>query len=499
MNTTGKILTTAIITSVLAVGSYKLIENISENNDTHKSDSKIVFANSSKSIRAANDEDFISAAKAITPAVVHIKTLYNSRQASNSWQDMWGIPQQGPVAMGSGSGIAITKDGYIATNNHVIENASGIEVIFPDRRVFKAELVGRDPNTDLAVLKIKGSDLPIAKFGDSDIAQVGEWVLAVGYPFSLNTTVTAGIISAKGRSIGILSQTQRREFSPGASGQVPSSAVESFIQTDAAINPGNSGGALVNTNGELVGINSAIASQTGSYAGYGFAIPSNLASKILDDLIKFGEVKRGFLGITFPTPLAEDEFLKSQGIKPGSVDGVFITGVQEGSAAAEAGLKEGDIIQSIDGVAFNSSSEFSEKIARQRPGDKIKLSILRDGKTLDKTVVLKGEESASLASSNTTVKEVYQQLGAEFSPVPNRIKENYNLKSGVVVTSVIPNGFFDQVGIREGTIISTINGIAVSDAKDIYSALSNAEDGRIQILGIAPDGSRVLFNFSIGA
>lgn len=497
MNTTGKMIATAILSGALAVGCYKNNENKNEGSFINKNDSKIIFANSSTPTISNPGQDFVSAAKAITPAVVHIKTVYSSQGVSNSWQEMFGLPNQGnSVPMGSGSGITITEDGYIATNNHVIENASGIEVIFPNRKVFPARIIGRDPNTDLALLKINSSKLPFAKFGNSDNVEVGEWVLAVGYPFSLNTTVTAGIISAKGRSIGILDQSERTS---GSSGQVASSAIESFIQTDAAINPGNSGGALVNTRGELVGINAAIASQTGSYAGYGFAIPSNLASKVLGDLMKFGKVKRGYLGVTFPTPLAESDFLKAQGIAPGSVNGVFITGVQEGSAASVAGLKPGDIIQGIDGKTINSSSEFSENIARRHPGDNVKISVLRNGKTFDTSVILKGEETANLASTNESVREIYEKLGANFSPLPERVKEMYQLESGVLVSSVVRNGFFDQVGIREGTIISIINGTPINNGEDIFEALSSAEDGRIQILGFAPDGSRVVFNFSLGA
>ncbi|HET6559597.1 MAG TPA: trypsin-like peptidase domain-containing protein, partial [Prolixibacteraceae bacterium] len=243
----------------------------------------------------AQPGDFVAASKAATPAVVHIKTRYAPSESGgmNPLAQLYGMPYGGAMPqMGSGSGVIISADGYIATNNHVVDQTSAIEVILPDKRIFIAELVGRDPNTDLALLKINGEDLPTIKFGNSDNIQIGEWVLAVGYPFSLNTTVTAGIISAKARSIGIIERPGRGapagNTTPGGS-----SAIESFIQTDAAINPGNSGGALVNTNGELIGINSAIASQTGSYAGYAFAIPVNLARKILDDLREFGSVRRG--------------------------------------------------------------------------------------------------------------------------------------------------------------------------------------------------------------
>src|SRR5690606_36017709 len=333
--------------------------------------------------------------------------------------------------------------------------------------------------------KVNGSGLPIVKMGNSDIVQVGEWVLAVGYPFTLNTTVTAGIISAKGRSIGILDQPSQNPYERQQGPQI-SSAIESFIQTDAAINPGNSGGALVNTNGELIGINSAIASRTGSYAGYGFAIPINLAKKILEDFKKFGTVKRGYLGITFPTASSEDALLKEKGIKPGSIQGVYITGVQKGSAAAEAGLKEGDIITSINGNEINSSSELSERVARHRPGDKLQLTYQRDGKEKKVSVTLKGEESIKSASaSNRSVEEIYNQLGASFAQLSSAQKQRYQINAGVVVSDVRQGGIFDQNGIPRGTIVTKINGHAVNNTDDISDALSKAKNNMIRIDGIA--------------
>lgn len=399
--------------------------------------------------------------------------------------------------MGSGSGIIIESDGYIATNNHVVENAEEIEVILPDKRIFTATLVGLDPNTDLALLKINASGLLVIKFGNSDIVQVGEWVLAVGYPFSLNTTVTAGIVSAKARSIGIIN----RPGSSNARGnsQNLNTAVESFIQTDAAINPGNSGGALVNLNGELIGINSAIASQTGSYAGYAFAIPVNLAKKILDDLKKYGAVNRGVLGVSFPAPSAEEQFFKQQGIDPATVKGVYITSVLNESAAAAAGLKEGDIIQSIDGMQMTSSAEFSERIARHKPGDIINMIYLRNGTALSTSATLKGDASAKItANLSESLENICIKLGAGFASLTREQKQQLNLNSGVVVTDVQTGGFFDQIGIPRYTIIVYINGKPVDTPKDIDLALLSAQNGIIQILAIAPDGSRVVFNFSLG-
>lgn len=435
--------------------------------------------------------NFVTAAKAVTPGVVHIKTLYEESGDAASY---FGGRRSAPSA-GSGSGVVISADGYIATNNHVIEGASQIEVVFPDRRLFTAKLVGRDPDTDLALLKVDAKDLHYVALGNSDDVEVGEPVLAVGYPFSLNTTVTAGIVSAKGRSIGIINRQGSSSFSAGVQANT---AIESFIQTDAAINPGNSGGALVNTRGELIGINTAIASLTGSYAGYAFAVPVNLAKKILDDLKAYGKVKRGVLGVSFPSPANEEQFLRQQGINPGSVKGVFITAIQEGSAADAAGLQEGDIIQSIDSVQLLSSAEFSEMIARHRPGDKVSLTYLRKGKVQTATVTLKGEEDAQ-AGRQQSLEAIYEKLGARFAPLSEGLQERYDLNGGVLVSEVAAGGFFDRIGIPPGTIIAFINGRAVNSPQEIEQALVAAQNGRVQLLGIAPDGSRIAFNFSLGA
>ncbi len=439
--------------------------------------------------------NFVTASKLVTPGVVHVKTLYQNQASASNFLGRY--PQNTAPSAGSGSGVVISEDGFIATNNHVIEKASVIEVVFPDRRSYPARLVGRDPNTDLALLKVEATGLTAVPFGNSDNVQVGEWVLAIGYPLSLNTTVTAGIVSAKGRSIGIINSSERPAYFEGAR---LNSAVESFIQTDAAINPGNSGGALVNLNGELIGINTAIASMTGSYSGYAFAVPVNLAKKILDDLKEFGKVKRGLLGVSFPSPADEIQALREQGINPGTVQGVLITGIQEGSAAAEAGLQEADIIQRVNGVEIFSSAEFSERIARQRPGNKIMLDYLREGNPGKTEAILKGEESlVSLSDDSEALSVIYEKLGAKFSPLSNEMQDRYNLNAGVVLTDVSEDGLFARLGILPGTIIAYINGRAINHPQDIDQALMDAQNSRIQILGIAPDGSRIAFNFSLGA
>jgi serine protease Do len=495
----GLMLATAMVSAAISVGSYRYIDNKAESKaallpeETYKPN----FVNYAAGNVAAAPE-FVQAAATVTPAVVHIKTTYTATaSARNPWEELFGSPRSGSPSRASGSGVLISADGFIVTNNHVVKNASEIDVVLPDRRSFKGRLVGRDPSTDLALIKVEGNNLPVVQLGNSDEVQVGEWVLAVGYPLSLNSTVTAGIISAKGRSIGILDQP-----TPGnpAGAQGASTAIESFIQTDAAINPGNSGGALVNATGQLIGINAAIASQTGSYAGYGFAIPINLARKIINDLRSFGEVRRGYLGVSFPTPAAEDELLRRQGINPGSVQGVYITGVQSGSAAAAGGLQAGDVIQSIDGVRVTSSAEFSERVARHRPGDRIELTYLRNGRSTSTNVTLKGEAATeNIARNEEAGSGLRSRLGANFSALPNAAKQFYRLNAGLLITSVERGSFFEQYGLSKNTIITRVNGRPVSTVNELDAALALSRNGLARIEGISPDGLRFLINFPLGA
>lgn len=317
--------------------------------------------------------DFTEAAELSVEAVVHVKTKYYQQQqyADPFYQFFFGRPQQSqqPSAMASGSGVILSDDGYIVTNNHVIEGAGDIEVVLNDKRTFTAQLIGRDPNTDLALLKIEASGLPTMKIGNSDDLRVGEWVLAVGNPFNLTSTVTAGIVSAKARSINILQADMK---------------IESFIQTDAAVNPGNSGGALVNTKGELVGINTAIASQTGSYAGYAFAIPTTIMQKVVGDLRQYGSVQRALLGIRMMD--VNQEVKEHFGLQ--SMEGVYVAEVVSGTAADKAGMKQGDVIVMIDGREINSSAALQEQIGRKNPGDEIVVMVRRGGKTVTLEVKL---------------------------------------------------------------------------------------------------------------
>ncbi|WP_443945637.1 trypsin-like peptidase domain-containing protein [Pedobacter sp. AW1-32] len=504
----------AFIGGAAAVGGYKLFERnqvggtISEKQDLY-------FANNPLKVSSAGTADFTQAAAAVAPGVVHIKTTYaaaSGGRGSSSPFDMFddffgggGRQMQRQPRAASGSGVIISQDGYIVTNNHVVENAEKVEVVLTDRRKVEAKVIGRDPNTDLALIKVNANNLPVVKMGNSDNVQVGEWVLAVGFPLDLNTTVTAGIVSAKNRSIGIIGREQQgneiteeeyREYQ--RTGKRPdrpaNTSIESFIQTDAAINPGNSGGALVNASGELIGINSAIASQSGYNQGYGFAIPVNLARKIVDDFMKYGSVKRGYIGVNF-VPLSADE--KPEGIKTNEISGLYVNDVVDGGGAASAGIKSGDVIKKVDGVVINDSPDLQERVGRLNPGDKVKLTVLRDGALKDYTVTLKGEASVGLTANKASEKSVeVSKLGATFAPATAAQKTKYRINGGVVVTSVTTGKAFDNIGVEKGLIITKVNGQAVNSVSDIQKALPQTRNGNVYISGVSEQGT---FNFSFPA
>lgn len=433
--------------------------------------------------------DFTAAATAATPAVVHIKTKINARTVTQNvprspFADLFGDDMFGdffggrggqrqmrvPEQRASGSGVLITNDGYIITNNHVIENADEINVTLTNKKSYKAELIGADPSTDLAVLKISGSGFPHLLWGNSDEVKLGQWVLAIGYPWSLDVTVTAGIVSAKARSLDLNS---RKSNTP----------VESFIQTDAAVNQGNSGGALVDTEGRLIGINSAIASQTGSYAGYSYAIPINLARKIAGDIIKFGTVQRAFLGLSFPNNNISDEELKNRGIKQGQ--GVYVLGVTPGGAAEAAGLKEGDYVTGINGVPVTSGSEMVEQIASYSPGDKITVEFTRDGKTMKATTTLKNiSGNTDVVKAGNENQGIIKQLGGQLETVDKKQAQRWGIKGGVQVKS-IGDGLLSTSRIQEEFVIISVNGQAVSTVEELGNILSKAQ-GTVRLEGIYP-------------
>lgn len=421
--------------------------------------------------------DFTSAADKSVNAVVSIKNYSKKRNYKGNYgrqdpmndffEEFFGQPrqrqqqqQQSEMPTSAGSGVIISADGLIVTNNHVIADAEKLEVTLNNQQTYKATLVGTDPNTDIALIQIDKSDLPFLSFYNSDQLKVGEWVLAVGNPFGLNSTVTAGIVSAKGRGIGILRQNSNHP-------------IESFIQTDAAINPGNSGGALVNTNGHLVGINTAIYSQTGSYAGYGFAVPANLVKKIINDLKSYGRVQRGYVGIR-GFDLSDEMAVKSYNsqndtdIKTGQ--GVFITDLEEDGGAMEAGLEEGDIIKKVNEKEITSFSTLSLAIGSKNPGDKVNVTILRDGKERSYNVTLKDlNGNAKIRSVDDLT--VAEKLGAKFEPLTAQQKVRYGIDKGVLVSKVEANGKLSSIGISEGYIILKINNKEVDSGDEINKIL----------------------------
>ncbi|MGY4536466.1 serine protease Do [Mucilaginibacter sp. UYNi724] len=501
MNKFGLIGISAIVAAAVSFATFKVMEPRRGAIDSAQAGipSTQLAANRGKAKIMDAVPEFTQAAALVTQSIVHIKVKLN-RPAENegSYGGYYNQNQRAVPVMASGSGVIWSKDGFIVTNNHVVDGATDIEVILTDKRIFPGKLVGRDPNTDLALIKISTNDLTPIQVGNSDDVQIGEWVLAAGYPFSLNTTVTAGIVSAKERSIGIIGQENKQPNGESGTATATSSAVEAYIQTDAAINPGNSGGALVNTSGQLIGINAAIASQTGSYEGYGFAIPVNLTSKIVEDLRKYGEVKRGLLGVSFPSPATEDQFLIQQGIKPGSVNGAYLTGVQSGSAASAAGLKPGDIIQGIDGAKINSSVELSERIARHHPGDAVKLDYRRGTAVSSTKVTLKAQEAAP-KTDELVPQALASKLGASFAPLSDAFKQRYQMNTGLAITAIAPGGLFEQIGIQRGSIIISVNGNRINSSDDLSKAFKAARNGIVRFACITPDGSRIVFNLSLGA
>lgn len=509
MKKIGLSLMTAILGGAIAVGAYKAVETKNTDASTFEDRQKVYFASNhiAPLMSSAGTVDFTQAAAAVTPAVVYIRTTYSASaqggggqdQMEQMFGDMLGMRrrQQGPQRA-SGSGVIISTDGYIVTNNHVVEKADKIEITTNDHRQFSAKVIGTDPNTDLALIKINATDLPIIKFGNSDDAKVGEWVLAVGNPFNLASTVTAGIVSAKGRSVGIIGRGDEGDdnnpmLDPNMSrsqAQTPvlNKGIESFIQTDAVINPGNSGGALVNTRGELIGINSAILSHTGSYEGYGFAIPINLAKKVLNDIEKFGKVKRGYVGVQFRE--LNPDAAQDLGIK--QTNGLYVNELVQGGGAEQAGIRKGDIITKVEGNTVYESSDLQEKVARLQPGDKIKLTVVHpNGQEQNVAVTLKADNSTALVNNakSKSTEEIYNNLGASFAPLSSAQKQKYNMKSGVLVTQVRPGRMFDQLGIEEGSVITAINKVAVNSPEAIDQAISNAKDGILIIAGVSPDGS----------
>lgn len=428
-------------------------------------------------------DNFVDAAEKTVNTVVHIKTEVVSK--GNSYYDffgslleqLYGGPMQMPnnVSVAYGSGVVISPDGYIVTNNHVVEGASKIEVTFNDKHKRTATIIGNDPSTDLALIKVEASDLEYLAFADSDEVKVGEWVLAVGNPFNLTSTVTAGIVSAKARNINILGD---------------GSTIESFIQTDAAINPGNSGGALVDMDGNLIGINAAIASRTGSYEGYSFAIPSNIVKKVVEDFLQYGSLQRAYLGISIveiTEELAEEKDITE-------MSGVYIMNVEERGGAKAAGIKEDDILLSVNNIPVNSNSQLIGVIGQYRPGDKVKVKVQRKDEILVKEVTLKNLEGTE--EMHKEGESIYNEvLGIKVRPLSSSTKSELGINYGLELVEV-KEGVFKQKGITDDFIILSVNYQKVSSENDLKKALNADRNGKIRIEGTNSTGTyNITFEF----
>lgn len=454
-----------------------------------------VYATPAAVAAAGQPVDLTYAAEKSLPAVVHIKYVQNSKVQTvdvpsspfdDFFGDFFGFGQgqggtrkqqiQTPKKQATGSGVIISADGYIVTNNHVVNGADELTVTLNDNREFSARIVGTDPSTDLALIKINGTNLPTLPIGDSDKLKVGEWVIAVGNPYGLNNTVTAGIVSAKARSL-----------------YASQNGVESFIQTDAAINPGNSGGALVNTQGELVGINAMLYSQTGSYSGYGFAIPTTIMNKVVDDLKKYGTVQRALLSIQGGDLLNQINADKEKGkdVDYGTNDGVYVSKVDPDGAGADAGLEEGDVIVSIDGKKVSKMAELQEIMANKRPGDKVSLTYLHNKKKTTKTVTLKNAQGTTKVMKTADL----DVLGGTFAPVTSSTKEQLGINYGLEVVKV-GSGAFQKAGIQKGFVILQANDATirtVSDLQEVVKQASTSKDPVLYIKGMWPTGKRDYF------
>lgn len=486
------ILLASLIGGIVALAGLSfLVQPQNATNFDEKQQASFVNLLSGEDFTVPDGINFVASAEAVVPAVVHVKSQvsYASRGRSqrDPIQEYFGIPprdnqgggsQQGPTTMSSGSGVIISPDGYIVTNNHVVENSDRLEISLDNNKRYVAKVIGTDPTTDLALLKIDAEGLPFVRFGDSDKTKIGEWVLAVGNPFDLNSTVTAGIISAKARNIRILDNNL---------------AIEAFLQTDAVVNPGNSGGALVNLAGELIGINTAIASSTGTFSGYSFAVPSTLVKKVMDDLMQYGTAQRALLGVSILN--VSPELSDQLGYELPVEQGVYIGSVNEKSGGEEAGLKQGDIIISLDGKVTNSVATLQEMVARKRPGDKVEVEYLRDGKANKTNVTLKNF-SGTTDIVKKVIPKTYEFQGVNFEEVPDSVKGQLKLSGGALISSVSGEKW-RRSGARPGFIITSIMTESgrrkISGVENLLEVLDDTEGEDIVVLGMFQDGTEYYF------
>jgi serine protease Do len=486
----GALFMAAVLGSVSTVATVKWLDN--DNDKVKLEYSSNVPASKVAYTVNSNGEvvpvDFTAAAEKVAPAVVHIRSTQNgaSRQEQSDqydpFRDFFGPRMQQGPSQSAGSGVIINKDGYIVTNNHVVADADIVEVTLTDNRTFKAEVIGTDPDTDLALIKIDQKNLPSLAFVDSDKAKVGEWVLAVGNPFNLTSTVTAGIISAKGRSINILNR---------GNSELGNTAIESFIQTDAAINPGNSGGALVDLDGGLIGINTAIASQTGTYAGYGFAVPSDIVSKVVEDLIEHGTVQRGWLGVSIQS--VNSELARERDLSLN--EGAYISGFADKSSAKEAGLREGDVIVKIDEMPIRTNTALIEYIGRHRPGDKVMVTVDRAGKTITVPVVLKNRDGMTTLVKAETLSGT-AALGVSVEEVDAKVLKKLDIENGVRVKSLGNGKLSRYTEIREGFIITRVNDVSVKSVKEFNEVIKKKKSGELIILSGTYENYPREFNYA---
>lgn len=462
-------------------------EPIKEEITVDASKSKVFHQASQITPSAQSVPDFTVAAEESVHAVVHIRTQYERKPSMydyfydfHDFFERRRQPQSRKIEA-TGSGVIISEDGYIVTNNHVVEDADNIKVTLNNKRTYDAQIVGTDPSTDLAVVKIEAEELPYLVYGDSDKVQIGEWVLAVGNPFNLTSTVTAGIVSAKARNINILG--------PAAGGSA--SAIESFIQTDAAVNRGNSGGALVNTQGELVGINAAIASGTGYYAGYSFAIPVNIVRKVVDDLLQFGRVQRAYIGVRIAD--VTSELADKEGMD--KIEGVFVAGVTDSGAAQKAGIEEGDVIVGLENKPVNSVSELLGEVGQYRPGDVVDVKVKRNGKYKTYRMTLTDGHGNKTLSKEAPREEI-ALFGATFESADAEALQKLNLDHGVKVKSLERNSRLATSGIEEGFIITRIDKKVISSPEDIKQILEGKRGG-VLIEGVYPNGTVAYYGFGL--
>jgi serine protease Do len=487
------IILASLLGGVIALaGASYLIKPNSASNFTDKQNTSLVNWLSDEKFNVPDGINFVASAEAVTPAVVHVKSsvsVTQSQRGRDPFEEFFGFrnperDMQPREAMSSGSGVIISEDGYIVTNNHVIENASKIDISLEDNTRYTARVVGTDPTTDLALLKIEATGLKFVRFGDSDKIKVGEWVLAVGNPFDLTSTVTAGIISAKARNIGILRDLENNL------------QIESFLQTDAVVNPGNSGGALVNLAGELIGVNTAIASRTGTFNGYAFAVPSSIVKKVMDDLLEYGTVQRGLLGVQIQDISRLDESL-SGGLTTSR--GVYVVDVNKGGGGEEAGLKSGDVIIGIDGVETNNVAKLQEMVARKRPGDKVEVKYLRNGKEAKATALLK-----NISGDTNIVKVIPPKIvsfsGVTFEDVKPAMKERLSIEGGAGITSVEDENW-QKSGAKPGFIITSVIGSGgrykITSSEQLVDVLKDNVGEEIVVLGLYPNGQEYYFEVKI--